>query len=43
MITQLGFLTPTELHEVRDALESWSRMCLDQLGELHAAKSARSN
>lgn len=37
MITQLTFLTPAELHDVRDSLESWSRMCLDQIEELHAA------
>lgn len=37
MITQLGFLSPAELCEARDSLESWSRMCLDQLGELHKA------
>ncbi|HKQ48721.1 MAG TPA: hypothetical protein VJZ71_11685 [Phycisphaerae bacterium] len=47
MITQLAFLTPAELHDVRDSLESWSRMCLDQLEELHEAnrpttESARS-
>lgn len=31
VITQFGFLSPAELHAVRDSLESWSRMCLDNL------------
>lgn len=29
MITQLNFMTPTELHEVRDSFETWSQLCLD--------------
>lgn len=31
MITSSGFMTPAELHEVRDTLESWSRFCVDAL------------
>ena len=34
MITQMGFMSPAELHEVRDSLESWSRLCLDHLDEI---------
>ena len=33
MITQMTFMTPAELHEVRDSLETWSRYCLDGLGD----------
>ena len=31
MMTQMTFMTPSELHEVRDSLETWSRLCLDGL------------
>ena len=34
MITQLGFMTPDELHEVRDSLETWSQLCLEGLNEM---------
>jgi predicted NUDIX family phosphoesterase len=34
MITNLAFLTPEELRERRDLLESWSQICLDGLGDL---------
>lgn len=34
MITNLAFLSPEELKERRDSLESWSQICLDSLGEL---------
>ncbi len=34
MITQLSFMTPGELHDVRDSLESWSGFCLDLLPDL---------
>ena len=33
MITQMAFMTPAELHNVRDSLETWSQLCLDGLGE----------
>ncbi len=33
MITQMTFMTPAELHEVRESLETWSRLCLDGLGD----------
>jgi predicted NUDIX family phosphoesterase len=33
MMTQMTFMTPTELHQVRETLETWSRYCLDGLGE----------
>ncbi len=29
MITQMAFLSPAELHELRDTLETWSQLCLD--------------
>jgi predicted NUDIX family phosphoesterase len=34
MITNLAFLTPEELMEQRETLESWSQICLDGLGKL---------
>jgi predicted NUDIX family phosphoesterase len=34
MITQMGFLSPAELEQVRDTLETWSRLCLERLGEM---------
>ena len=37
LITQLGFLSPAELQERRDTLETWSQICLDQLDHLLAA------
>jgi len=34
MITQMAFMSPGELQEVRDSLETWSSLCLDKLGEM---------
>ena len=34
MITNLSFLTPAELQERRETLESWSQYCLDGLDKL---------
>ena len=34
MITQMAFVSPAELHEVRDSLETWSQLCLDRLDEM---------
>jgi predicted NUDIX family phosphoesterase len=34
MITQMAFMRPAELHEVRDTLETWSGLCLTQLTEM---------
>ena len=31
MITQMAFMTPSELHELRDTLETWSQLCLELL------------
>jgi len=31
MITRLAFMSPTELHELRDTMETWSQLCLDLL------------
>jgi len=33
MMTQMTFMTVAELQNVRDSLETWSRYCLDVLGE----------
>ncbi len=34
MITQMSFMTPAELHEVRDSMETWSSLCADGLEEM---------
>ena len=34
MITQMSFMSPAELHDVRDTLETWSALCLDNLDEM---------
>ena len=34
MVTQMAFLTPAELQEVRDTLETWSGLCLSHLAEM---------
>ncbi|MHC4573234.1 MAG: hypothetical protein ACYS76_03750 [Planctomycetota bacterium] len=34
MITQMDFMTPAELQEVRDSMETWSRLCLSHLTEM---------
>jgi len=39
MITQMAFMTPTELEAERDSLETWSALCLDRLDEMLAAVS----
>jgi predicted NUDIX family phosphoesterase len=31
MITQMSFMSPAELREVRDSMETWSQLCLDLL------------
>jgi len=40
MITQMGFMSPAELHEVRDSMETWSQLCLN--GLLPVADSGKS-
>lgn len=34
MITQMEFLTPEELMKVRDTIETWSQLCLDNLSAI---------
>ena len=44
MITQMAFMTPAELQEVRDSLETWSGLCVDHLGEIeNRSKSDSAN
>ena len=31
MITQMAFMTPAELHQLRDTMETWSQLCLELL------------
>ncbi len=40
MITQMGFMSPAELQDERDSMETWSQLCLDGLDRM--AKSAES-
>jgi predicted NUDIX family phosphoesterase len=40
MITELSFMSPAELRAVEDTLESWSRLCLERVGELTATGEA---
>ena len=34
MITQMAFMTPAELQEVKDTLETWSELCADHLEDM---------
>jgi predicted NUDIX family phosphoesterase len=34
MITQMAFMTPSELQEVKDTLETWSGLCLSHLAQM---------
>ncbi len=38
MITQMAFLTPSELHAERDNLETWSQLCLNHLDDMPASE-----
>ncbi|MBN2130792.1 MAG: hypothetical protein JW741_14920, partial [Sedimentisphaerales bacterium] len=40
MITQLSFMSPAELQEVRDSLETWSQLCLNGLDTMAARRAA---
>ena len=41
MITQMSFMSPDELQQIRDTLETWSQKCLDGFDEMvHTAKSS---
>ena len=39
MITQMAFMTPAELKEVEDTLETWSQLCLSNLAEMAKRKT----
>jgi predicted NUDIX family phosphoesterase len=34
MITQMVFMTPTDLQDVRDTMETWSQLCLEGLDKM---------
>jgi len=34
MITQMSFMSPTELENIRESLETWSSLCLDGLAQM---------
>jgi len=38
MITQMAFMTPAELHQVRDTMETWSSLCLDGLDKIYPVR-----
>ena len=37
MITQLAFMTPAELNEIKETMETWSQLCLQGLTEMSPA------
>lgn len=37
MITKMEFMTPAELQDVRDSMETWSQFCLDYLTTINQA------
>ncbi len=41
MITELQFLDRNQLHARRDAMETWSQICLDSLDQIFAAANHR--
>ena len=41
MITQLSFMSPAELHDVRESLETWSQLCLDGLEKMNENANSR--
>lgn len=41
MITQMAFMSPAELREVRDTLETWSQLCLDNLAEMTTRRESK--
>lgn len=36
MITQMAFMAPTELQQVRDSMETWSQLCFDGLDKMNS-------
>jgi predicted NUDIX family phosphoesterase len=40
MITQMAFMSPAELEEVRDSMETWSQLCLGHLAAMASAAAA---
>lgn len=40
MITQMAFMSPAELRKLRDTMETWSQICLDNLAVLGKQSSA---
>ena len=40
MITQMAFMTPAELQGVKDTLETWSGLCLNNLTEMAKRKTS---
>ena len=43
MITRMAFMTPAELHQVRDTMETWSQLCLDKLTDMIKNKDDNKN
>jgi len=40
MITQMAFMTPAELQEVKDTLETWSGLCVDHLEKMQSLRKS---
>ncbi len=43
MISQISFMSPAELHDVRGTLETWSQLCLDGLSKMKKYAEAKPN
>jgi predicted NUDIX family phosphoesterase len=41
MITQMNFMTPQELQDVRESLETWSQLCLDGVADFKQKPEAQ--
>ena len=43
MITQMAFMSSAELQEMKDTLETWSGLCVDQLAEMENRRKSALN
>lgn len=41
MITQMAFMTPAELQQVRDTMETWSALCFDSLDKINPVRQQK--
>ena len=43
MLTQMEFMTPEQLNQVKDSMETWSQICLDGLSQMTEKKGSSNN